>query len=302
MKTTVLAILAAAAAAALAAPARAQEAPTCADCHEEEAAQWKASSHARAMKPEFLAEWEKQGKKFECLVCHTAEFDAGKGTFSKDGVTCISCHGPANPDHPDRAKMSVKATDDTCQSCHSLTHAEWRISAHGQKEVGCMSCHAMHAMELRKEDPDQQCGSCHTERLQDFAHATHKQKGLHCITCHMPEPRNGHSKIKGTGVRGHSYGVGAETCSGCHRVQVHQGGGIAGLEHEVEVLRDAGSEAAVKELSTLRTDNTRLQDSLQADRRAFPWVAVLCFVLGLGLGLALAGIRRKAPAATPAGA
>ena len=159
MTTAKLLGLLAAAAAALALLPRAargapEDGPACAECHEEEAAQWKASSHARAMKPEFLAEWESQGKKMECLVCHTSTFDRAKGTFSTEGVACASCHGPANPDHPDKARMSVKAGNDSCQACHSLTYAEWRISAHGQKDVGCMSCHSMHRMDLRRSDPD----------------------------------------------------------------------------------------------------------------------------------------------------
>ena len=273
----------------------AEEGPACADCHEEETAQWKASSHARAMKPEFIAEWERQGKKFECLACHSTHYDRAAGTYDMAGVGCESCHGPANPDHPDKAKMNLQSGNESCRTCHSITYGEWRLSAHGQKDVGCMSCHSMHAMDLRKEDPDQQCGSCHTSRLEDFAHATHKEKGLHCITCHMPEHPEARNKIKGTGVRGHSYGVGAETCSGCHRVQVHQSGGMASLEHEVEVLKEAGSEGKMKELSTLRQENVDLRQARQEDRGAFPWVAGLCFVLGLGLGLALMGLRRRTP-------
>lgn len=285
--------LAAAFAAALAAPgAAAQDAgPTCADCHEDETAQWKVSSHARAMKPEFLAEWEKQGKKWECLPCHTTKYDRAAGTYSTEGVNCESCHGPANPDHPDKAKMSIKASDETCRSCHTLTYGEWRVSAHGQKDVGCMACHSMHAMELRKDDPDQQCGGCHTERLEDFAHATHKQKGLHCITCHMPDPPGVRNKIRGTGVKGHTYGVGVETCSGCHRVQVHQSGGMADLEHQVEALTAAGSKEHVEEIPVLRERVTTLEKELEGNRRVFPWVAVIGFALGSFVGFAVFRMR-----------
>jgi hypothetical protein len=248
------------------------------------------------MKPEFLREWERQGKQWECLACHSTHYDRKAGTYSEEGVGCESCHGPANPDHPDSAKMDLANDSETCRTCHTLTYGEWRLSAHGQRDVGCMACHSMHAMELRKDDPDQQCGSCHTDRLQDFAHATHHEKGLHCITCHMPEPRGVRDHIKGTGVRGHSYGVGAETCSGCHRVQVHQSGGMADLEHEVEMLKDAGSEEKAKELALLRQENEELREERDAERGAFPWVAGLCFVLGLGLGLVLMGLARRAPA------
>jgi hypothetical protein len=266
--------------------ASADESPSCAECHEEEAAQWKASSHSRAMKPAFLAEWEKQGKRWECLACHTSVSDRAKGTFSLEGVHCESCHGPASADHPDKAKMAVKVGSETCRACHVQTYGEWRVSAHGQKDVGCMSCHRMHAMELRKEDPDQMCGSCHTERLQDFAHATHKQKGLHCISCHMPDPNAGHAKIKGTGARGHSYGVGAETCAGCHRVQVHQGGEIAELKGEVDALKVETSKENTARIPVLEAENGRLKASLEANHRVAPWIGFLGFVLGGMVGFA----------------
>jgi len=266
--------------------AAATESPACAECHEDEAAQWKASSHSRAMGASFLAEWGKQGKKWECLVCHTSVADKAKGTYALEGVNCASCHGPANPDHPDKTKMLVKVGSETCQACHIQTFAEWRVSAHGQKDVGCMACHKMHAMELRKEDPDQMCGSCHTERLQDFAHATHKQKGLHCITCHMPDPNAGHAKMKGTGARGHSYGVGAETCAGCHRVQVHQSGEIAELKGEVTALKVETAKENTARIPVLEAENGRLKASLEANHRVAPWVASIGFLLDGLVGFA----------------
>jgi hypothetical protein len=276
-------------------PGSADEGPACAECHEEEAAQWKASGHSRAMKPEFLAEWTKQGRKWECLACHTSTHDRGKGTFSLDGVGCASCHGPADPGHPDGKKMEVRTGSESCRECHGLTYAEWRVSAHGQKDVGCMSCHRMHAMELRKEDPDQMCGSCHTERLQDFAHATHKEKGLHCISCHMPDTNGSHLKIKGTGARGHSYGVGAETCAGCHRVQVHQSGEIAELKSEVTALKVETSKENTARIPILEKENGRLKATLEANHRFAPWVAVVGFLLG---GLAGFSVSRLASRGT----
>jgi hypothetical protein len=279
--------------------AAAGDAPACAECHEEEAAQWKASGHSRAMDASFVAEWEKQGRKWECLPCHASVYDRAKGTWSLDGVNCESCHGPADPDHPDKTKMMVKVGSETCRSCHVQTYGEWRVSAHGQKDVGCMACHGMHAMELRKEDPDQMCGSCHTERLQDFAHATHKQNGLHCISCHMPDPNAGHAKIKGTGARGHSYGVGAETCAGCHRVQVHQSGEIAELKGEVKALKVETSKENTARIPILEAENDRLHASLDANRRVFPWVAAIGFVLGGLVGFSVFRFRSRAADRVP---
>ena len=54
----------------------------CALCHEQATKDWAASPHARAMDDKFVNEWTKGGKKFECLVCHTTQFDRKAGTFS----------------------------------------------------------------------------------------------------------------------------------------------------------------------------------------------------------------------------
>jgi formate-dependent nitrite reductase cytochrome c552 subunit len=180
-----------------------------------------------------------------------------------------------------------------CRVCHSITYGEWRISAHGQKGIRCFDCHKMHGMHLRKDDPDQMCGSCHTKRLESFSHATHHLKGVQCISCHMPEVRGGGMKIKGAGLRGHTYGVGAETCTQCHREMVHESHETASLTEEVARLKAVSPAALQQQIETLQTETTALRADLQANRRVFMPVVGLAFLLGISAGYALPHFRSR---------
>ncbi len=270
-----------------------KESDRCVLCHEQETKEWQASPHSQTMNDIFLNEWTNEGKKWECLVCHTSQFDRQTGKFSHDGISCESCHGALKEDHPDTSKMGLPVTSEVCESCHAITYGEWRVSAHGQKNIRCFDCHKMHEMKLRKDQPDQMCGTCHTERLKDFSHATHAIEGLHCLSCHMPEVKGAGMKIRGLGVRGHTFGVGAETCAGCHRDMVHASHERATLNEEVKQLKAATPEKLKEQLDQLETDSVKMKEELQANRRVFPPVVALSFLLGIFLGVALPHFRRK---------
>jgi len=197
-------------------------------------------------------------------------------------VSCESCHGPASKDHPDTVKKLLPVSSETCQGCHSVTYGEWRISSHGQKNIRCFDCHKMHLMHLRKDDPDQMCGTCHTERLKDFSHATHHLKGVQCINCHMPEVIGAGLKIKGTGTRGHSFGVGAETCANCHREMVHARRDHLDMEAEIERLKGITSPVLQQQVKELRQEIDQQRVTLQANRRVFCMIVALAFCLGRG--------------------
>ena len=244
------------------------------------------SPHAKAINERYLGEWEREGRKWECLVCHTSQYDRKSGEFSHAGVSCQSCHGPVTEDHPDKVKKLLPVTSEVCQPCHSVTFGEWRISSHGQKNIRCFDCHKMHQMNLRKEDPDQMCGTCHTERLKDYSHATHHLKGVQCITCHMPEVMGAGLKIKGTGVRGHTFSVGAETCARCHREMVHTRSNLADLEGEVVRLKEISPQALQKQVEQQQRDIDQLRAALRTDRSVFSVVVVVAFGLGVVIGYA----------------
>jgi hypothetical protein len=271
----------------------------CALCHEQATKDWLASPHAQTMNDIFLNEWTNEGKKWECLVCHATQFDRKAGTFSHEGISCESCHGAMKEDHPDKAKMLLPVTSEVCQGCHAITYGQWRVSAHGQKNIRCFDCHKMHGMKLRTDQPDQMCGTCHTERLKDFSHATHSIEGLHCLSCHMPEVKGSVMKIRGLGVRGHTFGVGAETCANCHRDMVHASHENATLTEEVQKLKAVTPEKLTEHVDQLVREDAKLKEELQANRRVFPPVVGLAFLLGIFLGVALPYFRRKKQAGPP---
>jgi formate-dependent nitrite reductase cytochrome c552 subunit len=264
-----------------------KESDTCAVCHEQETKEWMDSPHVQSINDRFLAEWKREGQKWECLVCHTSQYDRKSGKFSHAGVSCLSCHGPVTGDHPDKVKKLLPVTSETCESCHSVTYGEWRISAHGQKNIRCFDCHKMHGMKLRKDDADQMCGTCHTERLKDYSHATHHVKGVQCITCHMPQVMGAGLKIKGTGARGHTFSVGAETCANCHKEMVHTRSDIATLEGEVERLKGISPESLQTQAKEQRQELDQLHMALRANRRVFSVIVVVAFCLGLAIEYAL---------------
>ena len=265
----------------------------CVLCHEQQTKDWQASPHAQTMNDTFLNGWTKGGKKIECLVCHTTQFDRKTGKFSHEGITCESCHGAMKEDHPDKTKMILPVTSEVCQSCHAVTYGEWRVSAHGQKNIRCFDCHKMHGMKLRKDQPDQMCGTCHTDRLKDFSHATHSLEGLHCLSCHMPEIKSSVAKIRGIGVRGHTFGVGAETCASCHREMVHASHERETLTEEVAKLKAATPDKQTAHLADLEKEATTLRNTVLANRRVFPPVVGLAFLLGIFVGFAVPHFRTK---------
>lgn len=265
----------------------------CAECHEAEAKQWAESAHAGAVDAEFLAEWQSEGRKWECLVCHASRYDRKTATYSSHGITCESCHGVIRANHPAEERMILPVTSEVCQSCHAVTFGEWRVSAHGQKNIRCFDCHRMHRMELRKDDPDQLCGTCHTERLHDFARATHRIKGLHCMTCHMPVPPGSGPKITGTGVRTHTYGVGGETCSQCHREMVHGGSQLTTLKEEVARLQESDPVELSRRVAELESEGAETRTSLESTKRVFMWIVPAVFLLGAGSGAALIRLRPR---------
>jgi hypothetical protein len=267
--------------------ANAQEADRCALCHEQQTQDWRESPHARTMNDGFMNVWTQQGKKRECLVCHASQPD------SHEGVSCESCHGAMKEDHPDKSKMVLPVTSEVCQNCHTVTYGEWRVSLHGQKNIRCFDCHKMHGMKLRKDKPDEMCGTCHTERLKDFSHATHSIEGLHCLSCHMPEVKASVMKIRGLGVRGHTFGVGAETCANCHREMVHASHERESLTEEVKKLKAATPEKLQAYADELEKEAGKLRETVSANRRVFPPLIALSFLLGIFLGYALPHFRGK---------
>ena len=109
----------------------------------------------------------------------------------------------------------------------------------------------------------------------------------------MPEPVGIRTKIMGTGVRGHTFQVGSETCSNCHRDMVHGSHEISTLEEEVERLEAIKPETLAVKVQELEEEREELLRSISANRRVFPWIFTLAFVLGGVLGFTISYLPRK---------
>ena len=129
-------------------------AESCAACHADIAAEWRASRMGRAMtEPVFRADFSMQGESFYCLRCHAPLSEqqpvlvtgleslrplVGKGTPNPDfdpvlqseGVTCVVCHlvegamvgglaDATNAPHPTRADP-LQVGVEICARCHQL--------------------------------------------------------------------------------------------------------------------------------------------------------------------------------------
>src|SRR5512136_955831 len=121
---------------------------TCLGCHEDKAAAAKSGPHAVAFNP--------------------------KTPAAKAG--CESCHGPgkahaeAGGDKTKISQFSKMAASDVsaqCTTCHDRkTHALWAGSQHDTRNVGCTSCHSIHAPKsesahLKAANQSELCGTCH---------------------------------------------------------------------------------------------------------------------------------------------
>lgn len=272
-------------------------ADTCGACHEKEFKEWENSIHARALSKSFEKAWKKVGKKPKCLSCHTTGHQNGTRTYLFAGVTCESCHGAFKEGHPDnlKAKMDLAVNAKICAACHQNTHMEWKVSAHGQRNIRCFDCHQVHAQGLRVKGGETLCGSCHPGRLKSFSHATHHQKGLTCATCHFPVTKPGEEAIEGTGAASHTLFVGAETCSRCHEEMVHRSHKLVSLRGEVGKLQETIRVAQIEDIHKVKETVQHLEWQNRKMKHLMVLLAVAFLLAGVGIGIFIQNhVSRKA--------
>jgi predicted CXXCH cytochrome family protein len=193
----------------------------CAACHKDIHTSWMTTRHAQAFSsPIFQRDWTKEKNQVACLQCHVTGFNSADGTYAEEGVTCESCHGPFQPNHP-KEQMPIKPNADLCASCHKYTTDEWRASPHAAKDIQCQACHNPHSQTPMADSITGLCTNCHKGMGDSFTHSTHANAGLECSNCHMYTPPREGSPIGGLAATGHTFLVGSEACVGCHKDTVH---------------------------------------------------------------------------------
>jgi len=168
---------------------------TCATCHEEAAKKFADNPHTK------IAEMH-----------------------GNSGATCESCHGPGKA-HVDGggdvtkifnpAKHSAKEVDETCLKCHAAAHPDFERSPHAKANVGCTSCHSVHASRsetLLKASQPTLCFQCHADQRSQFNMPFHHKvnEGLvKCNDCHDVHGTFNSSNLKSTADQ-------SAVCTKCH--------------------------------------------------------------------------------------
>lgn len=142
---------------------------------------------------------EAETKKFAVNPHHKLALEHGK-----NGVTCEGCHGPGR-EHVegggDKTKIfsfnavGSQQASRRCLGCHAGTHPNYLRSPHAKADVGCTSCHSVHAPEnsedasahLLKAAQPLLCFQCHTDTKPQFSMPFHHKVNegvVNCTDCH----------------------------------------------------------------------------------------------------------------------
>jgi predicted CXXCH cytochrome family protein len=230
---------------------------SCAQCHEDLHTDWITTRHSQAFSsPIFQRDWDELHQQTSCLECHTTGYDPATGNYAEEGVTCESCHGAFQPNHPTQ-NMSITPDADLCSNCHKNTTDEWRASIHGQQEIDCQSCHNPHAQTPMADTVTGLCTNCHKGMGDTFTHGTHASAGLECSNCHMYTAPRTEDPIGGLIPTGHTFTVGSDACIGCHQDTVHTRDEIIKLTGEVEAV-------AQVDMESLEQTVTRQEQEIQS--------------------------------------
>lgn len=236
---------------------------SCQKCHSDIHEDWLTTRHAHAFSsPIFQRDWTELSKQTSCLECHTTGYNPASGSYSEEGVTCESCHGPFQPNHPVQ-DMPVTPNAELCATCHKNTTDEWKASSHSAAGIQCESCHNPHSQAPLAPTVTDLCSNCHKDRGDSFTHGTHATSGLECSNCHMYTAPRGEDPIGGLVATGHTFTVGSDACIGCHQETVHTRDEIVKLTGEIQQASevDIGSlqktiEEQDQKISSLETSNT----------------------------------------------
>jgi len=203
---------------------------------------WPAAAGAQASKAESVARPDaaqaKQAAPSDFVgaeTCATCHAEVAKGfadnphtkmalMHGNAGVTCENCHG-AGGQHVagggdvtkifNPANAPAKDVDAKCLSCHAGAHPNFDRSPHAKANVGCISCHSVHASTtepLLKAAQPTLCFQCHTDTKPAFGMPFHHKvnEGLvKCSDCHDVHGTFGNSNIKSTADQN-------AICTKCH--------------------------------------------------------------------------------------
>jgi hypothetical protein len=271
----------------------------CGDCHLDIANTWSDSPHARAFEnPAFQEHWLGSGKRGECLLCHTSNYQRTTGVYAAEGVNCEACHGQVDAQHPP-AVVPLHASTEYCGTCHTTTLSEWRLTGHASAGVGCSDCHDAHSQKALFEVVDDTCLNCHEEDMGEEVDDLHLQKGIGCVDCHAVVIPPEEPPLDGLVPTGHSFTVHAETCVACHTDTLHSGPFLPGYEYGATAALEAGGDETEAQAAAAQAEppaDSRpdekvqvLEKQLQATQAALASRGMAVLFQGGVIGLVLGG-------------
>jgi DmsE family decaheme c-type cytochrome len=176
-----------------------------------------------------------------CLTCHKKDkwgvmpmFNTKHGSLTDPdapftNLQCEACHGPSQEHRKAKKKSEVPVPivygkdsntpiseqNEACLSCHeNHTGAGWFGSRHESVDVGCTSCHQLHADRDPMFDPLEQqetCFSCHPRiRSDTYKASSHPLRfgSMACSSCHDVHDGNNDFLLTEENVN--------DTCHNCH--------------------------------------------------------------------------------------
>src|SRR5665213_999073 len=169
-----------------------------------------------------------------CVTCHAEvgkKFEDNPHTkmaqmHGSNGATCENCHG-AGKAHVDGggdvtkifnpAKHSTQEVDEKCLSCHASAHPNFDRSPHAKANVGCISCHSVHASDakaehLLKASQPALCFQCHSDVKPQFGMPFHhrvNEGAVNCTDCHDVHGTFGNNNLRSTADQN-------AICTKCH--------------------------------------------------------------------------------------
>jgi DmsE family decaheme c-type cytochrome len=184
---------------------------TCLTCHEDRGAALTQGPHSHAFRAGTPT------APTGCQACHGE---------TKAALGCEACHGPGK-DHADAggdktkirsfAALSPREASETCASCHfRQKHTFWAGSQHDGRNVGCTTCHSIHAAsgakQLKVASEVELCATCHrsiVNKQMKFAHMPVREGQITCSSCHNV---HGSANVKLLNAGGSV----TEFCVSCH--------------------------------------------------------------------------------------
>lgn len=166
----------------------------CRQCHEDVAAKFDNSFHAKA--------WKGMGQTGGCVDCHgnadTHQNDPGRKTIFSFGKKSV---------------QSAEEQTQRCMSCHAASSANlamWDMGAHKKNDVTCSDCHSIHMTRNIVTQPET-CNGCHRDirtQINKQSHHPIVEGKVSCSDCHNPHGTLSENMLKADNIN--------QLCYGCH--------------------------------------------------------------------------------------